>query len=310
MSRAFILNFNAPRSFEDILYFFETSKGSNLTLLMQDFEAGETSWSVPKYAMPGDTVLFMCAKSARANLGMAASHLPAHVSQNLLKFIGEQKKEYQRYSGSLIGCGVINTKPVYDADNKWWVSDIGQLFRFAESVRIDDFRSFITISSRGSVTALTDAQQEQLRWLICLRNPGAAIPGPLGAKPDLDGMHIDELRQKAEASVSAAIEVKGQTTVYHRNPFIAAYVKERAKGICQLCGKEAPFRTRDGKPFLECHHVKPLSEGGWDSPDNCVALCPNCHRKMHELDEEEDRRCLLAKAAGRENESISHSPGC
>ena len=157
MSRAFILNFNAPRSFEDILYFFETSKGSNLTLLMQDFEAGETSWSVPKYAMPGDTVLFMCAKSARANLGMAASHLPAHVSQNLLKFIGEQKKEYQRYSGSLIGCGVINTKPVYDADNKWWVSDIGQLFRFAESVRIDDFRSFITISSRGSVTALTDA---------------------------------------------------------------------------------------------------------------------------------------------------------
>lgn len=31
---------------------------------------------------------------------------------------------------------------------------------------------------------------------------------------------------------------------------------------------------------METHHVVWLSQGA-DSVDNTVALCPNCHRKMH-----------------------------
>ena len=69
---------------------------------------------------------------------------------------------------------------------------------------------------------------------------------------------------------------------------VAAYTKIRAAGICQLCGQPAPFKDKDGEPFLENHHLVWLSRGGTDTIDNTVALCPNCHRKMHILDLQED----------------------
>lgn len=55
---------------------------------------------------------------------------------------------------------------------------------------------------------------------------------------------------------------------------------KRANGVCQLCGSPAPFHDKDGNPFLEIHHITPLCDGGTDSADNLVALCPNCHRKL------------------------------
>lgn len=58
------------------------------------------------------------------------------------------------------------------------------------------------------------------------------------------------------------------------------YVILRANGHCQLCGLEAPFNLPDGQPYLEVHHVIPFRDGGDDSPNNLVALCPNCHRKI------------------------------
>ena len=52
---------------------------------------------------------------------------------------------------------------------------------------------------------------------------------------------------------------------------------------------EAPFKTKDGTPYLETHHIVWLSNGGEENPDNTVALCPNCHRKMHSLNLKKDR---------------------
>ncbi|WP_456386557.1 HNH endonuclease [Profundibacter sp.] len=55
-----------------------------------------------------------------------------------------------------------------------------------------------------------------------------------------------------------------------------------ANGICEGCGNNAPFISKkDGTPFLEVHHVKPLAEEGDDTVENTLALCPNCHRKSH-----------------------------
>jgi 5-methylcytosine-specific restriction protein A len=64
---------------------------------------------------------------------------------------------------------------------------------------------------------------------------------------------------------------------------VAELVKRRANGYCQLCVRPAPFKTANGEPYLESHHIIWLPEGGQDSIDNIVAPCPNCHRKMHML---------------------------
>jgi 5-methylcytosine-specific restriction protein A len=69
---------------------------------------------------------------------------------------------------------------------------------------------------------------------------------------------------------------------YRRNVDVIAEVLHQAKGICEECHKPAPFnRASDGEPFLEVHHRIMLSKGGEDTVANALALCPNCHRKLH-----------------------------
>ncbi|MBY8114030.1 HNH endonuclease [Vibrio fluvialis] len=36
-----------------------------------------------------------------------------------------------------------------------------------------------------------------------------------------------------------------------------------------------------GNPYLEVHHLIRLIDDGPDTPENCVAVCPNCHRELH-----------------------------
>lgn len=67
-----------------------------------------------------------------------------------------------------------------------------------------------------------------------------------------------------------------------RNPDVAAEVLVRANGFCERCVREAPFtRAKDGSPYLEVHHKVRLADGGEDTVQNAIALCPNCHRELH-----------------------------
>ena len=76
--------------------------------------------------------------------------------------------------------------------------------------------------------------------------------------------------------------VKTITLQYKRNPDVVIEVLERANGICEGCNNTAPFlRVSDGTPYLEVHHKIPLSQNGDDTVENAIALCPNCHAKMH-----------------------------
>ena len=101
------------------------------------------------------------------------------------------------------------------------------------------------------------------------------------------------IEESAENSLQNIISGHGGTGIHHSNYFIHSAevnkaTKKRAHGICQLCNSPAPFIDKNGNPFLEVHHVKWLSRGGSDSTDNTVALCPNCHRRVHILDLQED----------------------
>lgn len=69
---------------------------------------------------------------------------------------------------------------------------------------------------------------------------------------------------------------------FTRNPDVVAEVLIRASGFCERCNGEAPFtRAKDGTPYLEVHHKTRLADGGEDTVENALALCPNCHRELH-----------------------------
>lgn len=72
------------------------------------------------------------------------------------------------------------------------------------------------------------------------------------------------------------------STAFYRSPVIVKEALKRANGICQKCGDKYRFICKVTKePYLEVHHIKPLSEGGTDTMDNVIAICANCHREIH-----------------------------
>ena len=98
----------------------------------------------------------------------------------------------------------------------------------------------------------------------------------------------EEIREKAY-EVDGIINARLVHTIHRsRNPYVSKYFKNRANGKCDLCGEEAPFKTKDNIPYLESHHVVTLSNNGPDVVYNAVALCPNCHRKLHVLEDPKD----------------------
>ncbi|MFC1654641.1 HNH endonuclease [Myxococcota bacterium] len=69
--------------------------------------------------------------------------------------------------------------------------------------------------------------------------------------------------------------------VYERDPLVKVWILQNADGVCELCRNRGPFVDNSGQYFLEVHHVVFLADGGPDTIENAVALCPNCHRKCH-----------------------------
>ena len=51
--------------------------------------------------------------------------------------------------------------------------------------------------------------------------------------------------------------------------------------ICQICGFYQPYTNAAGKQrwIIEVDHILPKSEGGGETIDNLLVLCPNCHAK-------------------------------
>ena len=118
----------------------------------------------------------------------------------------------------------------------------------------------------------------------------------LNAPVDL-GKYQKSFSQDVEKSLQDSIEARKKrlkvadkqpkkaatlSVIFVRNPDVVAEVLHRADGVCEHCKKPAPFlRKRDQSPYLEVHHIRQLADGGEDTIDNAIALCPNCHRKLH-----------------------------
>jgi hypothetical protein len=91
-------------------------------------------------------------------------------------------------------------------------------------------------------------------------------------------------------------QTQGTVHRFVRDPNVIAWVLLAADGVCEACDSVAPFTRPNGDPFLEVHHVRPLAEGGPDTVDNAVAICPNCHRELHHgADREVLRKKVIAK---------------
>ncbi len=116
--------------------------------------------------------------------------------------------------------------------------------------------------------------------------PGAPVTSPPRTPQPRQVLEqpLEELRKKAleaatEASQSNSKQAK--RLYYERSEAVRDYVLRRANGICEACGKPAPFQRPDATPYIEPHHTRRLSDGGPDHPRWVGGVCPNCHREIH-----------------------------
>ena len=119
--------------------------------------------------------------------------------------------------------------------------------------------------------------------LVPVEIPGGVIEAQAEDEPGL----ADSLAAAREAALEACNSANGEAgqsaprKLYQRSRKVAHYVLMRANGNCESCDKPAPFRKKDGSPYLEPHHVNRLSDGGLDHPRYVGAICPSCHREIH-----------------------------
>ncbi len=128
-------------------------------------------------------------------------------------------------------------------------------------------------------------------------------------KDNLSNIFPDKVKRKIIHNLSDELIIKcaklaskksykfiSTTEIYYRNPYVIEAAKRRAKGKCEMpsCVYKS-FIIENGDLYLEGHHVKPLSEGGYDSINNVAALCPKCHREQHYSKNKLDKRKILLK---------------
>lgn len=113
----------------------------------------------------------------------------------------------------------------------------------------------------------------------------------LRSAPALEDDIVKEVSHKADPRnvLRRAKAAKGkparrivQRNDFVRDPYVVQGALLRSNGKCEMPGcTRGLFPKDDNRPYLEVHHVTPLSEHGADTLVNAAALCPHCHRSLH-----------------------------
>jgi len=162
--------------------------------------------------------------------------------------------------------------------------------------------------------ALYELKMPYIAGYLPARNIGTAVKQKMIALLSMQGLEsleayiptpdagllatrVSDLRQRQLGAIPRGAQtpatVTSTITTYVRDPAVKAWVLQAANGHCEGCAAPAPFKGTDGLPFLEVHHVMPLSSHGSDTTANAVALCPNCHRRCHYSADRDEFKLML-----------------
>ena len=107
---------------------------------------------------------------------------------------------------------------------------------------------------------------------------------PEGSRPPWDPLRLARL---LEACQTATPRGRARASLQIERGPVGNIVKEWNGWRCQLCSAlgvpATGFITRSGAPYVEAHHVIPVSSGrsGVLKAENIMTVCPNHHRELH-----------------------------
>lgn len=195
--------------------------------------------------------------------------------------------------------------------------EVGAIYgRCFELERFDESQARTFTEALDDLLALYEIMPLELA-----RDP--SFTGVVGAAADEERIFQEMANQKSSAVPSAEVQdvpklppkrlVLGTRVVYQRDPAVAATALHFAGHCCEAgCGTSPFVASATGLPYVEAHHLIPLSQQGsfpdasLDVPANVVALCAGCHARIH-LAVKTTREPLLDALHAKRSERLRHS---
>ena len=117
------------------------------------------------------------------------------------------------------------------------------------------------LTASGTLIGAADVRREALDLL-----------DGVGVEDGAAAAQVDRILPAAERILDAGkpITITGSDSA--RRGFARALAAELLRSECAICGVSA------AEVPLEAAHIVPSSQGGENTKENLVALCPNCHR--------------------------------
>ncbi len=113
---------------------------------------------------------------------------------------------------------------------------------------------------------------------------------------------LKELNEKMKSVSPEKVESIVRRTIRKDTKIIGA-LKKAVDYKCMFSGCGVRIPKKDGKYYIEVHHIKPVSKGGKSVLGNIVVLCPNHHKEFEygKLEiYEQTERFIRGKLNGKE----------
>ena len=178
--------------------------------------------------------------------------------------------------------GLVNKKPLpKNPKNRTPSETVEKVLHLRQTYHLEPIR-IVWYLARYHDIKISDAGV----YRILKRNGVSRLP----RGTPIDRQLADEVSKADEAerrALGQTPETKQKTTYAIKRDPVGNSVKKATGHKCQLCEAlgQPPhgFKKRNGLPYLEAHHVIPVSELqiGSLAASNIVTLCANHHRQMH-----------------------------
>ena len=103
---------------------------------------------------------------------------------------------------------------------------------------------------------------------------------------DVDKHELLEQIKKCEKENTEFIIIKGKRV--KRCNYLMVKIKEYRGYKCQFCSHEIP--KEKGGYYIEACHIKAKCDGGKDTLENILVLCPNCHKLFDNWTHEKEKQ--------------------
>ena len=201
--QAFLNNVSFPKNLEELDYYKDEFDVETLQY------AEWAEWTTPKWAVPGDIVLFFHAKTAIQQISRLETELKnlkriSTAKRNKLEgALHRARKLYRMYGGKIFAIGKIAEQPFYDAHpfmseeeeqernihfrtNRRIFAKVDEIFLLEKPIDISEFSDFIFVSRQSAITPVVGSDFNRLKKIICAKNEmpdylkkSRAIPLPL-----------------------------------------------------------------------------------------------------------------------------------